>query len=261
VLTFAARRVERPLNIVPSIAVLPFTNLSPGRRTSIADGIRKEIINTLAQLPASGRPADVVVFVQGQDTRAGDVAARLRVAHVLTGSVRKAGTRLRITVQLVNAQDAVTVWSERYDRQTDDIFQIQDEIATAIAERLRVALAAGAGGPIAKRGTDNVEAYELYLKGRFLVNQRGAGIASGLECFERALAIDPGYRWRMRVSGSRWPSGSTAMRRPTKRAGHGARPRTPSPSMAPRRAACRAGIRELPTTGLGNCEREFQRAA
>jgi serine/threonine-protein kinase len=181
--------------VAPSIAVLPFTNLSPEPENEyIADGITEEIINTLAQLKGLQVAARTSSFsFKGKTPDLAEVAAKLHVAHVLTGSVRKAGSRLRVTAQLINAHDAFTVWSERYDRQTDDIFQIQDEIAMAIAQKLRVALMDAVGEPIAKRGTENLEAYELYLKGRFFVNQRGVSIAKGLECYERAVALDSGY--------------------------------------------------------------------
>ena len=181
--------------VAPSIAVLPFTNLSPEPENEyIADGITEEIINTLAQLKGLQVAARTSSFsFKGKTPDLAEVAAKLHVAHVLTGSVRKAGSRLRVTAQLINAHDAFTVWSERYDRQTDDIFQIQDEIATAIAQKLRVALGAQRGETITKGGTENIEAHELYLKARFVFNQRGAGIAKGLQCFEQALALDPEY--------------------------------------------------------------------
>ena len=181
--------------IAPSLAVLPFTNLSPDPDNEyVADGITEEIISTLAQVQGLQVAARTSSFAfKGRTPDLAEVAARLHVAHVLTGSVRKAGHRLRIAVQLVNAADGFPIWSERYDRSSDDIFEIQDEIAAAIAQRLRVALTGPAGEPIVKRPTDNLEANQLYLKGRFHVNQRGVAIMRGLECFEQALGLDPGY--------------------------------------------------------------------
>jgi serine/threonine protein kinase/Tfp pilus assembly protein PilF len=181
--------------VAPSVAVLPFTNLSPEPENEyIADGITEEIINTLAQLKGLQVAARTSSFAfKGKTPDLADVAAKLHVAHVVTGSVRKAGPRLRITVQLVNTADGFPIWSERYDRQTDDIFQIQDEIATAIAEKLRVALTGSADARLVKRPTDNVTAYELYLKGRFCINQRGAAMSQALEYFGQALALDPEY--------------------------------------------------------------------
>jgi len=180
--------------IVPSLAVLPFTNLSPEPENEyIADGITEEIINTLAQIKGLQVAARTSSFsFKGKTPDLADVAAKLHVAHVVTGSVRKAGPRLRITVQLVNVADGFPIWSERYDREAVDIFEIQDAIAAAIAQKLRVTLTA-LDEPIAKRPTDNLDAYELYLKGRFLVNQRGAALFKGLECFEQALVLDRDY--------------------------------------------------------------------
>jgi serine/threonine protein kinase/Flp pilus assembly protein TadD len=181
--------------IAPSLAVLPFTNLSPDPENEyIADGITEEIINALTQLKGLQVAARTSSFAfKGKTPDIADVAAKLRVAHVLTGSVRKAGQRLRITAQLVSAADGFPLWSERYDRQADDIFEIQDEIATAIAQKLRLSLATPADEPVVKRPTDNLAAYELYLKGRFFVNQRGAAVLRGLECFEQALRLDSSY--------------------------------------------------------------------
>jgi serine/threonine-protein kinase len=192
------RATDRPsgsTSVMPSLAVLPFANLSPEPENEyIADGITEEILNALTQLPGLQVAARTSSFAfKGRTPDLAEIAAKLHVAHVLTGSVRKSGPRLRITVQLVTARDGFPVWSERYDRQTDDIFRIQDEIATAIAHKLRVTLTGTSDEPLVKRGTNNIEAYELYLKGRFLVNQRGASIRQGLDCFERSLALDPGH--------------------------------------------------------------------
>src|SRR6185503_1003309 len=101
------------------------------------------------------------------------VATALNVGHVLTGSLRRAGQRLRITVELVDTASGFQVWSERYDREADDVFEIQDEIATVIAAKLSVTLTGSSDATRIRRPTDNLEAYELYLKGRFLLNQRG----------------------------------------------------------------------------------------
>jgi serine/threonine-protein kinase len=115
------------------------------------------------------------------------------VRHILEGSVRKAGSRLRITAQLVNAADGYHLWSERYDREMDDIFAIQDEIATAIAGRLQVTLGARAAGQLIRPGTDNLEAYDEYLKGMALMHRRGSGIMGAIERFRQAIVLDPEY--------------------------------------------------------------------
>jgi serine/threonine protein kinase/tetratricopeptide (TPR) repeat protein len=181
--------------IVPSLAVLPFTNLSPDPENEyIADGITEEIINALTQLTGLQVAARTSSFAfKGRMPDVQDVASKLRVAHVLTGSVRKAGPRLRITAQLVSASDGFPLWSERYDRQADDIFEIQDDIAAAIAQKLRISFAQSGDEPLVKRPTDNLAAYELYLKGRFLVNQRGGAVMRCLEAFEQARRLDPDY--------------------------------------------------------------------
>jgi serine/threonine protein kinase/Tfp pilus assembly protein PilF len=183
------------VRIVPSLAVLPFTNLSPDPENEyIADGITEEIINALTQISGLQVAARTSSFAfKGKTPDVQDVASKLRVAHILTGSVRKAGARLRITAQLVSASDGFPLWSERYDREAIDIFEIQDQIAAAIAEKLRLSLGSSSDEPMVKRATGNLAAYELYLKGRFLVNQRGGAVMRGLETFEQARRLDPDY--------------------------------------------------------------------
>jgi tetratricopeptide (TPR) repeat protein len=127
-----------------------------------------------------------------EDVRA--IGARLKVSAVLEGTVRKAGNRLRITVQLTNVADGRALWSERYDREMADVFAIQDEIAGTIVRTLRSTLLGDLGDPTPVRYTENVRAYSLYLKGRFWWNRRTqADIAEGIRYFEQAIAEDPGY--------------------------------------------------------------------
>src|SRR5207244_12300201 len=121
-----------------------------------------------------------------------EVGAKLKLATVLEGSVRKAGNRLRISVQLVKVADGYHLWSEQYDREMPDVFAIQDEIARAIATRLQVALG-GDEAPLVTPATGNLDAYHLYLKGRYYLAQRGLGLKKALECFDQALALDPQY--------------------------------------------------------------------
>jgi tetratricopeptide (TPR) repeat protein len=115
------------------------------------------------------------------------------VTTVLDGSMRRAGDRLRITVQLSDVANGFQLWSERYDRELKDIFDLQDEIAKAIAERLRVTLAGGTDSRLVEQATTNIEAYQLYLKGYALLSRRGAGIPAALELFRKAVGIDPSY--------------------------------------------------------------------
>jgi TolB-like protein len=174
-----------------SIAVLPFTNLSAEKESEyFSDGLAEEILNALSQVGELSVAARSSSFsFKGRPTDAGEIARRLHVAHVLEGSVRRAGDRLRITVQLVDARKGFQLWSERYDRSMRDIFEVQDEIARAIAERLRVTFAAGV-----RRGTENLEAYELYLRGRHYWHERSpATLRMAVQYFEQSIAIDPGY--------------------------------------------------------------------
>ncbi len=174
-----------------SVAVLPFENLSGADDEYFADGVTDEILNALAQLQGLRVAARSSCFAfkgRREDPRA--VGERLGVAAVLEGTVRRAGARLRITVQLVDVAGGFQLWSERYDREMTDVFEVQDEIARAIAGKLSVSIRAG--GP-ARRGTQNLEAYELFLKGRVLQLRRGRYLVDAIELFERAVALDPGY--------------------------------------------------------------------
>ena len=179
----------------PSIAVLPFTNMSPDPENEFfADGISEDIINTLGQIEGLRVAArGSAFFFKGKHVDLRDVGQKLHVSTVLEGSVRKAGKRLRITAELVNAKDGYQLWSERYDRELADIFEIQDEIARTIADRLEVTLTGGKHAPLAKRATDNLNAYQAYLKGRGLLYKRGRSILDALTCFEEAVALDPDY--------------------------------------------------------------------
>ncbi|MHC4138133.1 MAG: tetratricopeptide repeat protein, partial [Planctomycetota bacterium] len=189
-----AHEVERK-----SIAVLPFANMSDDPENEyFSDGMTEEIINALTQLEDLRVAARTSCFAfKGKPADIGEIGAKLKVATVLEGSVRKAGTRLRITAQLVNVGDGYHLWSERYDREMEDVFAIQDEIARAIADRLQVTLAVGAGERLVKPPTKSLEAYDLYLKGRYFVNRivevAGEGPRKGIDFFEQALALDPGY--------------------------------------------------------------------
>ena len=140
-----------------------------------------------------GRARTSSFYFKGKTLEMREIAERLRVTTLLEGSVRRAGNRVRITAQLIDVAKDEHLWSERYDREMEDIFAIQDEIARAIADRLKVSLEDGADTPLVKPHTENLEAYQLYLKGRSLLYKRGLAIPRGLECFKRALALDPDY--------------------------------------------------------------------
>ena len=174
---------------MPSIAVLPFANLSADKENEyFSDGLAEEILNLLARIPGLKVIARTSSFAfRGRDMDVVRIAEALRVRHILEGSVRKAGNRIRVTVQLVAAGDGTQVWSERYDRDVTDVFAIQDEIAQAVSQALRVRLA-----PPAR--TVNVEAYQHHLRGRFyLLRLTQESLAKARGCFEQALAVDPHY--------------------------------------------------------------------
>jgi serine/threonine protein kinase/tetratricopeptide (TPR) repeat protein len=179
----------------PSVAVLPFTSMSADPENEFfADGVTEEIINALANIEDLHVAARTSAFsFKGKHVDLRVVGDRLNVATVLEGSVRKAGDRLRITVQLVNVADGYHLWSERYDRDMQDIFAVQDEIARAIATRLKASLEGVKERSLVRAGTQNLEAYQLYLKGRALLYRRGAGLPRALECFHLAVALDPEY--------------------------------------------------------------------
>jgi serine/threonine protein kinase/Tfp pilus assembly protein PilF len=179
-----------------SIVVLPFTNMSSDLENEFfADGITEEIINALAQIEDLRVVARTSAFsFKGKHVDLRTVGECLNVTTVLEGSVRKSGNRLRITAQLINVADGYHLWSERYDRELQDIFEVQDEIAKTIADRLKVTLGAGRQKPLVKAGTKNLEAYQLYLKGRFHWNKRTPdGFQKAIEHFQEAIEKDPAY--------------------------------------------------------------------
>ncbi len=177
-----------------SIAVLPFENLSGADDEYFSDGVTDEILSRLSHLEGLRVAARTSCFAfkgKRDDLRA--IGEQLDVASVLEGSVRRSGARLRITVQLVRAADGRALWSERYDREMTDVFEVQDEIANAIATRLRGTLQDEAARSRARRSTNNLEAYELFLKGRAFQNRRGRFLPQAIECFEKAVALDPRF--------------------------------------------------------------------
>lgn len=159
-----------------------------------ADGVTEEIINVLSQiegLHVAARTSSF--FFKGKRADMRQIGEQLNVQTILEGSVRKVGDHLRITAQLVNVADGYHLWSERYDRELKDIFAIQDEIARSIAQRLKLSLEDNRAEPLVKAGTKNLEAYQLYLKGRALLYRRGVAVPRALECFDRAVKLDPEY--------------------------------------------------------------------
>jgi TolB-like protein/DNA-binding winged helix-turn-helix (wHTH) protein/Tfp pilus assembly protein PilF len=180
----------------PSIAVLPFSDMSPQRdHEYFCEGIAEELIHSLAAIEGLQVPARSSSFqFAGKPLDIREVGARLKVDTVLEGSIRKAANRLRITVQLVNVRDGYHLWSERYDRDLDDVFAVQDEIARAIVAKLQVTLRTEPGRPLVQRHTDDLEAYSLYLQGRYHWSRRAKGfLQRAMACFEQAIARDASY--------------------------------------------------------------------
>jgi TolB-like protein/Tfp pilus assembly protein PilF len=175
-----------------SIAVLPFVNMSSDpEQEYFSDGISEELLNLLAKIPELQVAARTSSFsFKDQNLEIPEIARRLKVAHVLEGSVRKADDQVRITAQLIRADDGYHMWSETWDRSLDNIFAIQDEIAADVAEQLKVTLL----GAVPRVQATDPKAYALYLQARQLNRQVTAeGIERSIALFEEALAIDPEY--------------------------------------------------------------------
>ena len=181
----------------PSIAVLPFVNLSNDPEEEyFSDGVTEEIINVLSRVPGlrvAGRTSSFTFKGRTQDLKW--IGEQLNVKHILLGSIKNAGDRLLVDVQLVVASDDTQVWSEHYDRELDDIFDIQDEIALAILSAIKVQLLGEEPVGTFKRYTNNKEAYQLYLRGRFYHNKFAGPDAyqKAIGYFESAIALDPTY--------------------------------------------------------------------
>jgi len=179
-----------------SIAVLPFANMSNDPENEyFSDGMTEEILNALATVPDVQVASRTSCFAfKGKEIDIRKIGEQLGVSSVLEGSVRKIGNRIRISAQLSNVANGYRLWSQVFDRQLEDVFAIQDEIARAIAEALQLRLGGGEG-QLVKPSTENLEAYTLYLKGRFLgsVDKSGETLRKAMALFEQALDIDPGY--------------------------------------------------------------------
>ena len=179
-----------------SIAVLPFVNMSNDpEQEFFCDGMSEEIINALTHVESLKVIARTSAFMfkdRNEDMR--DIGRKLGVDTLLEGSVRKSGERVRITAQLINTSDGTHIWSERFDRNIEDVFAIQDEISLAIVENLRVKLLGNQRAAIVKRGTDNIDAHLHYLKGRRARQQKNeVSFKTALLDLEKAVELDPAY--------------------------------------------------------------------
>jgi eukaryotic-like serine/threonine-protein kinase len=184
----------KAVNQQPSIAVLPFANMSAEKDSEyFSDGLAEEIINALAQIPGLKVTARTSAFAfRGKEQDIQKIAEALHVKTVLEGSVRRSGNRIRVTAQLINAEDGYHLWSQRYDREMADIFDLQDEISQAIASALQVKLS---GTPAAvQQYKPSLPAYEALLKARYYIGQvRPDLLPRAKECFEEAIALDPKF--------------------------------------------------------------------
>ncbi len=179
---------------IPSLAVLPFANLSADKENEyFSDGLAEDIIDAMTQVPGLRVMARTSAFAfRGKEQDVRKIGAELNVENILEGSVRRAGNRIRVTAQLVKASDGYDLWSQRFDREMTDVFAIQDEISQAIVEKLRVRLAEDR--PLVKRHTENVEAYQLFLRGRHCIyRMTPESLTRGKEYLEQAIALDSDY--------------------------------------------------------------------
>ncbi|MDX2479977.1 MAG: tetratricopeptide repeat protein, partial [Desulfuromusa sp.] len=192
----ASLETETPIDTGPSVAVLPFINMSGDKENEyFSDGLTETLLHMLAQLPDLRVAARTSSFAfKGKDAGIAEIAEILGVAHVLEGSVQKAGNRVRITAQLIRAEDGFHIWSQSYDRDLDDIFAIQDEIAKDVAGALDISLLGGSSQPTISVNTSNLTAYESYLRG---LEQQAIFSYGSLELaenhFKQALAHDPDF--------------------------------------------------------------------
>jgi TolB-like protein/Tfp pilus assembly protein PilF len=187
---------QAPAGLDKSVAVLPFVNMSADADNEFfSDGVSEEILNVLARIPELKVAARTSAFsYKGLNQNIATIARELGVSYVLEGSVRKAGNQVRVTAQLIKADDGFHLWSETYDRELDNIFAIQDDIAGQIAEALKVTFAVNAGPASNLTGTTSLAAYEQYLRGIGLWHERTAeSLQQALEAFEAARAADPDF--------------------------------------------------------------------
>jgi serine/threonine-protein kinase len=192
-LAYRSARANTPVASEKSIAVLPFLDLSPEKdQEYFCDGMTEELISELARITGLRVVARTSVFeFKGKPQDVRRVGTQLNVATVLEGSIRKSGDRLRITAQLVGVPDGYHLWSETYDRELKDVFDVQREISRAIATALQVSLG---GRPATTPDTSNLEAYNLYLQGRYHCSKRNEPeLESAIRYFQAAAKLDPKY--------------------------------------------------------------------
>ena len=190
--------VAKPISSIPekSIAVLPFADLSPGHdQEYFSDGMAEEILDALAQvqdLKVSGRTSSF--YFKGRNENLHAIGEALGVANILEGSVRKQGDKVRISVELIQAADGFRLWSESYDGDLSDVFELQERIARAVVDELKVVLQGNTPARLVPKATNNIEAHQQYLRGRYFWNRRGFdNLQNAVTAFKAALAADPDY--------------------------------------------------------------------
>jgi TolB-like protein/Tfp pilus assembly protein PilF len=187
-------KTKQPSN---RLAVLPFVNMSADMDNEFfSDGITEELLNALTKVNGLQVTSRTSAFAfKGKNSDIREIGIQLNVDRILEGSVRKSGNRVRITAQLINAADGYHIWSENYDRDVTDIFEVQDEISNIIANKLRENLSTSAHNEtLVKVPTRNLEAYTLFLKGLYFYNKlTPADSRKAIECFENAIQLEPGY--------------------------------------------------------------------
>ncbi|HUR00393.1 MAG TPA: protein kinase [Gemmatimonadaceae bacterium] len=181
---------------ITSVAVLPLVNRSGSKEDEyFSDGMTDELANVLSKIPGLRVASRTSAYsFKGKQMSVGDIGHALNVQAVFEGSVRRAGGKLRVTGQLTSVRDGLSLWTDSYERDPNDIFAVQDEIARSIADKLKLRLTASASKPDAGAGTTNVEAYDEYLRGRYFWNARGAeNLRHAIEYFDKAIALDTGF--------------------------------------------------------------------
>ncbi|MBI4904445.1 MAG: tetratricopeptide repeat protein [Acidobacteria bacterium] len=198
-----------------SIAVLPFLNLARDEDQYFADGLADEIITALSILPGFRVTARTSSFAfRGKEQDIREIGRKLNAHAVLEGSIRRSGDRLRVTAQLIDASEGYHLWSERFDRELTDVFAIQDDITRAVVEALRLRLTHAV--PLARRRTENLDAYHLWLKGRYhTLRQTPNEILRSRELFGQAIALDPDFaRAHIGLAESYWEGAVLGLDRP-----------------------------------------------
>ncbi len=187
---------ESASGVVSSVAVLPLVNVGGSREDEyFSDGMTDELATVLSKISGLRVASRTSAFsFKGKKMNVADIGRALNVQAVLEGTVRRAGGKLRVTGQLTSVRDGLSLWSDSYERDASDVFAVQDDVARAIAEALKLRLASTSSSPQAGAGTTNIQAYDTYLRGRYFWNARGAdNLRRAIDYFDQAIATDPNF--------------------------------------------------------------------